>query len=46
MMGMQHLLKLCGPKMTVNLNPASVHTALVIEETAGAKCVYDAVENF
>lgn len=46
MMGMQHLTKLCGPEMSVNFNPASVRTGLVIEGTAEAKCVYDAVENF
>lgn len=46
MMGMQCLIKLCGPKMTLNFNAASVCTGLVIEGTASEKCIYDDVENF
>lgn len=46
MMGMQCLIELCGPKMTLNFNAASVRTGLVMEGTAREKCIYDDVENF
>jgi len=46
MMGMQCLVELRGPKVTLNFNPGPVCAGLVTEGTAADKRIYNDAENF